>query len=90
MKKHGIPESQPLGVLQWRSLIALNYAAKQAGVRRGMSAYDALAVCENMKFAHVSTLVDNNGQDLVIESAIMRVEKLVLNDKKNADDNGAP
>jgi len=73
MKKHGIPESQPLGVLQWRGLIALNYAAKHAGVKRGMSAYDAISVCENIIFAHVSTLIDMDGQDRVIESTIMQV-----------------
>lgn len=73
MKKHGIPESQPLGVLQWDSLIALNYAAKDRGVRRGMQAFDALAVCEDLKFAHVATMFDKDGKDHIIDSSIVKV-----------------
>jgi len=34
MKKHGIKEDEPMGVLQWKSLIAVNYAAKERGVKR--------------------------------------------------------
>ena len=34
MKKHGIKEEEPMGVLQWKSLIALNYAAKARGIKR--------------------------------------------------------
>ena len=75
MKKHGVPDSQPLGVLQWRSLIAINYAAKDAGVKRGMLCTEALNACENMMFVHVGTLIDKNGKDHVIESSIMKVKK---------------
>jgi nucleotidyltransferase/DNA polymerase involved in DNA repair len=64
MKKHNIPASQPLGVLQWKSLIAINYSAKSKGVKRGMLSHEALVVCPEMKFAHVSTLcLDKNGQE---------------------------
>lgn len=76
MKKHGIPETQPLGVLQWDSLIALNYAAKSRGVRRGMLALEALAVCEDMKFAHVATMYDKDGKDHIIDSNIARVWRI--------------
>ena len=54
MKRHGITEDQPLAVLQWRTLIAVNYPAKHAGVRRQMTAYEALAACPNCLFAHVA------------------------------------
>jgi DNA polymerase eta len=73
MKKHNVPENEPLGVLQWRSLIAINYAAKDQGVKRGMTVYEALAVCPDCKFAHVSTLIDKDGKDHVIESSLMKV-----------------
>ena len=55
MKKHGIPESKPCAVQQWNSLIALNYAAKGAGVKRGMTCYDALAVVPDLILIHVAT-----------------------------------
>ena len=76
MKKHKVLETQPLGVLQWRSLIAINYAAKHSGVKRGMTVYEALTVCPNIMFAHVSTLIDKDGKDHIIESTIMKVKKL--------------
>ena len=68
MKKHRIPETQPLAVLQWRSIVALNYKAKDLGVRRGMTVYDALTVCETLKFVHVATLAERNGEDMLIKS----------------------
>ena len=46
-----------MGVLQWNSLIAINYVAKKAGVKRGMSCYDALEVRPDMVFVHVATIV---------------------------------
>ena len=76
MKKHGIPEDQPLGVLQWNSIIAMNYAAKSRGVTRSMLDLEALQVCENMKFAHVATMYDKDGKDHIIDSSISRVTRI--------------
>ena len=89
MKKHNIPASQPLGVLQWKSLIAINYSAKSKGVKRGMLSHEALVVCPEMKFAHVSTLcLDKNGNELMIPSAIVPVQKLSA--AKSADGEALP
>ena len=55
IKKHNIDRSKPVGVQQWNSLIALNYVAKNSGVKRSMSVYDALAICPNLILVHVST-----------------------------------
>ena len=49
-----------MGTLQWFSLIALNYVAKSKGVKRGMTAYEALEVCPDMIFVHVATIVEQN------------------------------
>ena len=76
MKKHKIPDSQPMGTLQWKSLIAINYSAKEQGVKRGMLAHEALEVCPNMMFVHVSTIIDRNGMDVVLDSSICKVTKL--------------
>ena len=51
-----------MGVLQWQSLIALNYIAKKAGVKRGMQSFDALDVCPDMIFVHVATIIVNDAQ----------------------------
>lgn len=63
MKRHGISESQPMCVLQWRSIVALNYKAKDLGVTRGMTVYDALTVCPTIRFVHVATLAERNGEE---------------------------
>lgn len=76
MKKHKVAEHEPLAVLQWDSIIALNYPAKSAGVRRGMLAFEALEACSNIKFAHVATLVDKDGKDQLIDSSLMRVTRI--------------
>ena len=80
MKKHMIPDSQPMGALQWRSLIAINYAAKAQGVKRCMLTHEALEVCPNMMFVHVSTIIDRDGMDLVLDSSICKVTKMQVND----------
>lgn len=63
MKKHNIPECEPMGVLQWNSVIAINYKAKEMGVTRGMNAMECLAKASNMKFVHVSTIAAREGKD---------------------------
>ena len=41
-----------------------------------MTAYEALEKCPNMKFVHVSTLVDEKGEERMIESSIVKVTKI--------------
>ena len=56
IKKHNIDPTKPVIVQQWNTLIALNYVAKAAGVKRGMTVYEALCVCPNVITVHVSTI----------------------------------
>ena len=46
-----------MGVLQWNSLVALNYTAKSLGVNRHMKYWEALEVCPQMMFVHVATII---------------------------------
>ena len=59
MKQHNIDLTKPVAVLQWNSIIALNYVAKKAGVKRGMNCFEALEVRNDMIFVHVATIVIN-------------------------------
>jgi DNA polymerase eta len=59
MKQHNIDLGKPVAVLQWNSIIALNYVAKKSGVKRGMSCFEALEVRNDMIFVHVATIVIN-------------------------------
>lgn len=49
-------ESVPLAVQQWDGLIAVNYAARACGVKRGMRAGEAAQVCPGIELVHVETL----------------------------------
>ena len=62
MKKHNVDRSKPCALVQWNSLIALSYAAKNQGVKRGMNVYEAMAVLPTIILIHVSTFeVIENG-----------------------------
>ncbi|TNV81729.1 hypothetical protein FGO68_gene10056 [Halteria grandinella] len=58
MKYHNIDITKPVAVLQWNSIIALNYVAKNSGVKRSMTCYEALEVRSDMIFVHVATISD--------------------------------
>lgn len=65
----GIPISTPLAVQQWDGIIAVNYAARKFGVRRGDRADATLKKCPQIKLVHVETIsaesasVDGGGGD---------------------------
>lgn len=50
-----LPSDQPLAVQQWNAIIALNYAAKAAGLRRGMSIEAVRFQCPEILLQHVAT-----------------------------------
>ena len=52
----GIPRDVPLAVQQWQGLIAVNYAARAAGVKRHMRVPEALRACPGLRLVHVETL----------------------------------
>ena len=53
----------PLAVRQWQGLIAVNYAAREAGVTRHMTAAEALKICPTIALAHVETLGEGGASD---------------------------
>ncbi|CAK80124.1 unnamed protein product (macronuclear) [Paramecium tetraurelia] len=50
-----IPEDQPVCARQWNSLIAINYPARDAGIKRGMLSEEAIKLCPNVMLPHVET-----------------------------------
>ena len=60
MKRLNSAPSIPLAVRQWDGLIAVNYAARAAGVTRHMRADEALTRCPSIKLVHVE-LIDADG-----------------------------
>jgi len=51
----GLPPDQPLCVQQWNAVIALNYAAKAAGLKRIISPDEARLRCPEVVLQHVAT-----------------------------------
>ncbi|KAK9791346.1 hypothetical protein WJX73_002907 [Symbiochloris irregularis] len=61
-KRLGIPREKPVAVQQWEGLIAVNYAARAAGITRHMRVAEARQKCPELICCHVQTLGDS-GQD---------------------------
>ncbi|KAL3690645.1 hypothetical protein R1sor_004296 [Riccia sorocarpa] len=57
----GIPRDVPLAVQQWEGLIAINYAARAAGISRHERVHQALKKCPELQCVHVETIGDESG-----------------------------
>ncbi|KAL1668389.1 hypothetical protein GGF50DRAFT_46575 [Schizophyllum commune] len=55
MVRLGVDKEQPLVVLQWNALIAVNYPARKYGISRMDKLQDALRRCPHLKVVHVAT-----------------------------------
>ena len=55
-KRLGIDRAVPLAVRQWEGLIAINYSARDAGVKRFMDIRAATTICPALKLIHVATI----------------------------------
>ncbi|KAI5892593.1 DNA/RNA polymerase [Schizophyllum commune H4-8] len=55
MVRLGVDKEQPLVVLQWNALIAVNYPARKYGISRMDKLQDALKRCPHLKVVHVAT-----------------------------------
>lgn len=51
----GLPHSQPLAVQQWHHIIALNYAGRGFGFKRGATAVEVKRLCPHIVLQHVAT-----------------------------------
>ncbi|KAL4885957.1 DNA/RNA polymerase [Aspergillus karnatakaensis] len=51
----GLPPTVPLAVQQWNAIIALNYAAREQGLKRGMSVDEVKRRCPEIVLQHVAT-----------------------------------
>ena len=51
-----IPRATPVAVQQWEGLIAINYAARAAGITRHMRVGEATKICPDLQAVHVQTL----------------------------------
>ena len=60
-KRLGLPEDEPLAVQQWGGLLAINYAARAFGIKRGMRVEEAKALCPALRTPHVPLVGGDGG-----------------------------
>ncbi|GAB5372640.1 hypothetical protein AAMO2058_001682400 [Amorphochlora amoebiformis] len=71
-----IPMTTPLAVQQWSGLIAINYAARKFGVKRGMTIADAKKACKDLVCVHVE-LIGEGGKPVKDEKYASRSQAKV-------------
>mmetsp|Transcript_10106 Transcript_10106/g.19070 ORF Transcript_10106/g.19070 Transcript_10106/m.19070 type:complete len:681 (+) Transcript_10106:148-2190(+) len=59
-KRLNVPTDVPLAVQQWHGLIAVNYAARGFGIKRGMRIAEAKRLCAGLMCVHVETIGTNS------------------------------
>ena len=62
-RRLGIHASTPLVVQQWRGIIAVNYAARAAGIKRHLTVDEAAKLCPGVVFVHVETIGDDEDEE---------------------------
>ena len=60
-KRLGLPEDEPLAVQQWGGLLAINYAARAFGIKRGMRVEEAMTLCPALRTPHVPLVGGDGG-----------------------------
>ncbi|KAM0343537.1 hypothetical protein ACHAPU_008432 [Fusarium lateritium] len=51
----GLEPTKPLAVRQWNAVIAVNYPAREYGIKRGMSVEEVRRLCPSLTLQHVAT-----------------------------------
>ncbi len=78
-KRLGIPITEPLGVTQWGALIAINYAARRAGISRGDNAVSAKKKIPTIHLPHVQVILgDGSLADGVYTDEMRAKSKVTL------------
>ena len=61
-RRLGIDPNTPLVVQQWRGIIAVNYAARAAGIKRHLTVDEATKLCPELVCVHVETIGDDEDE----------------------------
>ncbi|KAL1746948.1 hypothetical protein HDZ31DRAFT_80876 [Schizophyllum fasciatum] len=78
MVRLGVDREQPLVVLQWNALIAVNYPARKYGISRMDKLQDALKRCPELKVVHVATYKEGEKEPGYWENVDTKTHKVSL------------
>ncbi|CAJ0829762.1 13136_t:CDS:10 [Entrophospora sp. SA101] len=80
----GIPSTLPVAVRQWNALIAVNYAAREAGIKKVSNIQDALKICPGLKLVHVATYANGDPEPKYYPNPSYGTHKASLDVYRNA------
>ncbi|KNC96743.1 uncharacterized protein SPPG_07951 [Spizellomyces punctatus DAOM BR117] len=84
----GIPIDVPLCVQQWQGLIAVNYAARAAGIKRHCTVGEAAKMCPDVKLVHVATYANGEAEPKYhTENVTAKTHKVSLEPYRRASRN---
>ncbi|KAF9453452.1 DNA/RNA polymerase [Macrolepiota fuliginosa MF-IS2] len=78
MVRLGVDKEEPLVVLQWDLLIAVNYPARKYGVSRLTKLKEALQKCPGLKVVHVATFKEGDSEPGYWENVDTKTHKVSL------------
>ncbi|KAI7879386.1 DNA/RNA polymerase [Lichtheimia hyalospora FSU 10163] len=87
MARLGVPREQPAAVRQWDLLIAVNYPARRAGVKKRTSIPEALKICPDIKLLHVATYGPGDSEPQYYPSPRRSTHKVSLDPYRAASKN---
>ncbi|KAI9140345.1 hypothetical protein BKA69DRAFT_1029597, partial [Paraphysoderma sedebokerense] len=80
----GLSGENPLAVQQWQGLIAVNYAARRAGIQRHCTVDEARKQCPEIQFVHVATYADGDSEPKYHENPTPKNHKVSLEPYRRA------
>jgi len=83
MVRLSVPPDQPLVVLQWDALIAVNYPARKYGISRMDKKKDALKKCPDLKVVHVATYKEGEAEPGYWDNVDTNTHKVRLNPRSS-------
>ncbi|KAI9320759.1 hypothetical protein BX666DRAFT_1851230 [Dichotomocladium elegans] len=79
-----LPRDKPVAVQQWQGLIAVNYAARKAGIKRMTTVDEAKRLCPELILVHVPTYGPDDHEPQYYPSPSRATHKVSLDPYRNA------
>lgn len=80
----GIPFDTPAAVQQWHGLIAVNYAARQKGIKKMTNVTEARKLCPGIQLLHVATYAEHDTEPKYYQNPDRSTHKVSLDAYRNA------
>ncbi|KAI9031709.1 hypothetical protein CLU79DRAFT_267836 [Phycomyces nitens] len=82
-QRAGLAPGTPAAVQQWNGLIAVNYAARKAGVQRHSTVEEAKKLCPEIVLLHVATYAENDKEPHYYPNPNRATHKVSLDPYRN-------